>query len=226
MRRVVGVVGELLITAGLLVLLFVAWQLWWTDVEANADQSQTVTQLTQAFASPDPQVTTVTPADPAVTADAFAILRIPRFGTDYARPILEGTDADILAQGIGHYAGTAQAGEVGNFALAGHRTTWGRPLHDVELLAVGDTVLVETKTTYDVYAVRSTEIVAPTDVDVIAPVPDAPGEAPTAPWLTLTTCHPKYSAEQRYIVHAELVHAYPRADGIPPHVLTDPAWEG
>lgn len=158
MRRVVGVVGELLITAGLLVLLFVAWQLWWTDVEANADQSQTVTQLTQAFASPDPQVTTVTPADPAVTADAFAILRIPRFGTDYARPILEGTDADILAQGIGHYAGTAQAGEVGNFALAGHRTTWGRPLHDVELLAVGDTVLVETKTTYDVYAVRSTEI--------------------------------------------------------------------
>ncbi len=225
MRRVVGVLGELLVTAGVIVLLFVAWQLWWTDVEANGDQQQTVTQLEEAFESPDPNAASVHPADPSVPAEAFAIVRIPRFGQDYARPVLEGTGQDILAQGLGHYPETTGAGEVGNFAIAGHRTTWGRPLHDVELLEVGDTVIVETKEAYDVYAVRSSAIVDPTYAAAIAPVPDAVGEAPTTAWLTLTTCHPKYSAQQRFIVHAELVHSYPRADGIPQSVLTDPTWK-
>ena len=65
----------------------------------------------------------------------------------------------------------------------------------------------------------------PTMGAAIAPVPDAVGEEPTSAWLTLTTCHPKYSAQQRFIVHAELVQSYPRADGIPPSVLTDPTWK-
>ena len=85
--------------------------------------------------------------------EAFAIMRIPRFGADFARPVLEGTDHDTLTKGVGHYPGTAMPGLVGNFAVAGHRTTYGRPFHNIDLLQKGDVIVVETKTSYVVYAV-------------------------------------------------------------------------
>lgn len=232
-RFAIGAVGEVLVTAGLVLLLFVGWQLWWTDVEANHAQSGTISALEKDFrgsvpGSPTTQTTQTTPADKRVhppelrLGDAFAIIRIPRFGSDYARPVLEGTDHDILQQGMGHYVGTAGPGQVGNFALAGHRTTYGRPLHDIDKLAMGDRIVLETKSGYLVYAVQSHEIVAPTRVSVIAPVPDRPGQRPTQRWLTMTACHPKYSAAERYVVHATLAASYPRSEGLPPGVLAAP----
>lgn len=222
-RAAVGVLGELLITAGLVILLFVAWQLWWTDVTANRTQSATVERLTEDFREPGPGPdASPTPADPALDGDAFALLRIPRLGEDWVKPVLRGTGTETLREGLGHYDDTAAPGEVGNFAVAGHRTTWGRPLHDIERLRAGDRVVVETSAGWSVYDVASHEIVAPTDVAVIAPVPDDPGATPKAAWLTLTTCHPKYSATQRYIVHARLDRSYPRADGPPKDLLAGP----
>ena len=109
-------------------------------------------------------------------------------------------------------------GAVGNFAVAGHRTTYGRPFHDIDRLRAGDTIVVETKTAYSVYAVKRHDIVAPTDVEVIAPVPAASrARSRPARWLTMTACHPKYSAAQRYVVFAELVEDLPaRPRACPP----------
>ena len=219
MRWSLGILGDLFVSAGVLLLLFVGWQLWWTDVTANRVQASTVNTLTQQFDSPVARA--MQPA-PVAFGKAFAIVRIPRFGADYARPLLEGTSHDILQQGIGHYIGTALPGAIGNFAMAGHRTTYGRPFHDIDTLRPGDLIVIETHTSYSVYAVKRHVIVDPTAVDVLDPVPQQPGARPTAAWLTMTACHPKYSAAQRYVVFAQLVHVYPHADGLPRGTLSVP----
>ena len=202
MRRAVGVLGELLLSLGGLVLLFVVWQLFWTDVVSDRAQARTVTSLEQEFvdASRDPGGATAT----RIGGDAFAVVRIPRFGSDYARPLVEGTSAAELARGLGHYVGTAGPGEVGNFAIAGHRTTYGKPLAEIASLRPGDEILVETVAGESVYVVRSHTIVRPWESEVIAPVPGDRAAEPTKAMLTLTSCHPRFSAKQRYVVHAEL----------------------
>jgi sortase A len=224
-RAVVGGLGDILVTAGLVLLLFVAWQLWWTDVEANRAQDGTVQALARDFGGGGATAATAAPnekPEPVQFGEAFAIVRIPRLGADYARPLLEGTSYETLKKGLGRYEGAAAPGAVGNLAIAGHRTTYGRPLHDIDLLRKGDKVIVETRTGYSVYAVDGHEIVQPTAVEVIAPVPNKPGAKPNAAWLTMTACHPKYSAAQRYILFAKLVRTYPREQGLPAGTLAVP----
>ena len=212
MRRAVGWAGELVITLGVLLLLFVAWQLWWTDVVTDREANRVVAILEQEFARDGTGAPLPASGIPEGIGDdgAFAIVRIPRFGADYARPLIEGTGRPVLALGLGHYPGTAGPGQVGNFAVAGHRTTYGRPFHDVDRLRDGDRVVVETAQAVHVYEVTSRAVVRPTDVEVIAPVPDDPGAAPTQALITLTSCHPKYSATDRYVVHGRLVESLPR----------------
>lgn len=200
-------------TLGVLVLLFVVWQVWWTDVESDRAQSATVSSLSREFASPPGDAAPGVPAD--VPANATAIVRIPRFGADYARPLVEGTTADDLAQGLGHYVGTAGPGAVGNFAIAGHRTTYGKPLAEIDTLRTGDRIVVETRAGWTVYAVTSHEIVRPWESDVIAAVPGDRAATPTKAVLTLTACHPRFSAKFRWITHADLVEKRTRAQGAP-----------
>jgi len=184
-----------LITLGLLVFLFVAWQLWWTDVTAKGEQAVTVQALEKGFGPAG--LLKRGAAEPLATltkvpfGQAFAIVRIPRFGAGYARPVLQGTDRDTLIKGMGHYPGTAFPGQLGNFALAGHRTTYGRPLWDIDLLQKGDVIVIETKASYIVYSVDGHVIVTPDKVEVIAHVPQHPGVKPTEAWMTPTACHPK-----------------------------------
>ncbi len=213
-RRVVGVVGELLITAGLVVALFLAWQLWWTDVAAGSAQDDAVARLEQSFEDPTVQPPTPTPtgsgtsttgmASTPTVGEATAIIRIPRFGADWAKPVYEGTDRDVLDRGVGHYASTAQPGQVGNYALAGHRVTYGRPFNRIAELRVGDEIDIQTAAGHVVYVVQQSLVVTPDRSDVIAAVPGHPGDAPTQAWLTMTSCHPQYSARERYVVHALL----------------------
>lgn len=125
----------------------------------------------------------------------------------------------MLQRGVGHYLETAMPGEIGNFAMAGHRTTYGKPFNRIAELRDGDVVLIETKDSYFVYRVTGHQIVPPTQVSVLLPVPDQPGAEPTAATLTMTSCHPEFSARERFIVHAELDATYPRAGGVPPEVL-------
>lgn len=223
MRRAVGWAGELVITLGVLLLLFVAWQLWWTDVVSDREAARVVATLEDEFArAAGTGERLPAPGIPEGVGDdgAFAIVRIPRFGADYARPLIEGTDRPVLALGLGHYVGTAGPGQVGNFAVAGHRTTYGRPFHDVDRLRDGDRVVVETAGTVHVYEVTERDVVRPTDVEVIAPVPEEPGAAPTQALITLTSCHPKYSATERFVVHGRLVESVPRAQWDPAAWLT------
>ena len=106
-------------------------------------------------------------------------------------------------------------GAVGNTAFAGHRTTYGAPLPRIDELKAGDPLVVESAAAWYVYRVTETRIVTPDQVDVISPVPGEPGAEPTRRMLTLTACHPRFSARQRYIVHGELVSWQPREAGAP-----------
>ncbi len=221
-RAAVRGVGELLITLGLLLLLFVAWQLWWTDVVADAQQEQIATDLRDGWSENRGEVAPSEPqGDPPPVAEpdggeAFAIVHVPRFGEGYqARPVVEGTSLDLLENGVGHYDDTALPGAVGNFAIAGHRVTYGKPFNLIAELDEGDAVVVETADTWFTYRVRSSTIVTPDRVDVVAPVPEQPGVAPTERLMTLTACHPMFSARERYVVYAVLESWQPAANGPP-----------
>ncbi|MDQ0425304.1 MULTISPECIES: class E sortase [Cellulomonas] len=227
---VIGVLGELLITVGVLLLGFLVWQLWWTDVEGDAAQAQIVRDLGYVAPTPatsqDDGVADPSTEDPPVLAEpehavSFATLTVPRWEGEPARPISQGTDRptvlDVL--GIGHYEGTAMPGGVGNFALAGHRVTFGKPFNRIEELQVGDPLVVWTPDAWYVYRVTSSEVVMPADVRVIEPVPNEPGVEPTERYITLTTCHPMFSARERYIVHGVLDYWAPTSSGTPAELL-------
>lgn len=237
---VVGVISELFLTLGVFLVAFLVWQMWWTDVQGNQAQAAIVKDLgwgaippvtadpsatASASAAPDPRRYTAPPVldEPAKTT-TFATLLVPRWGADYQRPVSEGVDrvAVLDRLGIGHYPGTAMPGALGNFAIAGHRTTYGKPFNRIAELKVGDALVVRTEATWYVYRVTSTEVVAPQDVAVIAPVPDQAGAEPTARMITLTSCHPMYSASQRYVVHGTLDYWEPTS-GPAPAELKGPA---
>jgi sortase A len=224
-RAVVRGTGEVLITLGVVILLFCVYELWWTTVQANAAAEQTTDELHELWENTPPSTA---PSDEPVVVkpeDAFAMMRIPRLGSDWYKPIFEGTSRGVLGKGVGHYPESALPGQVGNFSVAGHRTTYGQPFHNLDSLEQGDAVVVETDDRYFVYRITFTEpqIVQPTQVDVIAPVPGQPGEPPTQKLLTMTTCHPKYSAKQRLIQRAELVSERLKTEGPPPELAAAPA---
>ncbi|MBL7499605.1 class E sortase [Frankia sp. CNm7] len=201
-------VGELLITLGLVVALFLVYQLWVTDLVQARSQSRLHDRLATAWSTPARPATPAEPPpatrpDPA-PGEGFAMLRIPRFGADYAPVIVEGVDEDHLRKGPGHYPGTAMPGEIGNFVVSGHRTTYGKPFNRLDELRAGDPIVVEVADRYYVYRTRRSEVVDPHRLDVVAPVPEQPGREPTSAVLTMTTCHPEYSAKSRLIVFAEL----------------------
>jgi len=245
-RAVVGTVGELAITAGVLLLLFVVWELGVVGFTTNRAQAATVDTLERQFAQPTPTAPT-TPTTPTTSGptdtptaspttpapvplpppgDPFAILRIPRLGAAWAKPVYQGVGLDVLAKGIGHYPDTQLPGQVGNAAFAGHRAGHGNPLIDIDTIRPGDAIVVETADTYVIYRADRSEIVPPTDVNVLAPVPDQPGVAPTEAWLTLTSCEPKYGSTNRFIVFAKLDRSVPRAEGLPADVLAAPGGNG
>jgi sortase A len=230
-RTVLGVGGELAITAGVLLLLFVVWELGVVGVTANRAQAATVETLERRFAptsppssppsSPSTSLPTSPAAAPAASADdPFAILRIPRLGPGWAKPVYEGVAPNVLAEGIGHYPGTQLPGQVGNLGLAGHRAGHGNPLIDIDTIRPGDAIVAETADAYWVYRAVRSKIVPPSDVHVLEPVPEQPAAIPTEAWLTLTSCEPKYGSTNRFIVFAKLDRSVPRAQGLPPDLLT------
>ena len=212
-RRVTGVLGELLITAGVVVLLFVGYQLVWTNVQADRAADAKSDRLEEEWEQRGP----VEPEFdlPLQRGEAFAILRIPRLGDNYRVPIVEGVSLEDLAVGVGHYPETALPGEIGNFSVAGHRATNGEPFAYLDQLREGDAVVVETGTTWYTYEVTDEYIVQPTQVGVILPVPNEPEVEPRKELMTLTTCNPRWASYERLIFHAELVEELPKGDGRP-----------
>lgn len=238
---VVGVLGELLITGGVLVLLFLGWQLWWNDMIMANSQSNAASEISQDWieqdtSAPVPVATpTGDPAEPSAApqpvdygapvvgsvpanAKAFAVLYVPRFGADYNRTIAEGTGHDVLNSnrlGIGHYAGTQMPGDVGNFAVAAHRSAFGGGMHLINELQLGDAIYVQTADGYYTYRYRDTEYVAPSQVQVLAPVPNNPDGTAVDRIITLTSCNPLYSTAERIIAYGVLESWQPLSAGAP-----------
>ncbi len=228
---IVGVLGELFITAGVFVFLFLGWQLWLNDLIVGASQRDDALELSQEFAPQTPAPTSEPTApgpqdygDPVVaaqpaTADRFATIYVPRFGADFVRTIAQGVaQSPMLANGVGHYPDTQMPGEVGNFAVAGHRTTHGAPFNQISELQVGDAIYVQTADGWYTYRFRSLEYVRPTSVDVLLPVPRAPATEATDRMITLTSCNPLLSAAERIIAYGVLESWQPASAGPPAEI--------
>jgi len=192
---VVGVLGEILLTAGALILLFLGWQLWWNDAIMAAQQSDAASGLSAEWAEEgrasrgdEPAPAAESYGDPAVdttpydNGDTFAVMYVPRFGEDSQRQVTEGIGLDVLNSfeaGVGHYPGTQMPGEVGNFAIAAHRS---------------------------------------------APVPHRP-DLPTDRIVTLTSCNPLYSTAERIIAYGVLESWQPALAGPPAEIAAQvEAW--
>ncbi|HZK06402.1 MAG TPA: class E sortase [Actinomycetaceae bacterium] len=219
-----GFFGELLITMGVLLGLFVVWQLWWTDIEARRHTDAVISEIGLAeapmveIAGEDMQFT---PGPAVIPEGAYAVLHVPRFGLGYQVPIEEGVGLhNTLNNGLaGHYPDTAQVGQIGNFALAGHRQSHGAVFRYVDQLRPGDPLIVQTVENWYVYRVTESRIVEPSAIEVLAAVPGDFGVAPTEPAITLTTCHPLWSVAERFIVHGKLEYWAPISAGTPAELL-------
>ncbi|MGO1318648.1 MAG: class E sortase [Galactobacter sp.] len=197
---VVGGFGEILLTAGLVLLLFVVWQLWWTNIEADAVQKDAITEVTEDWGNAKDGVKPTQPLEGKV----WGILYVPRFGDGYAKPIAEGTSDEIMNTiGVGHYPSTQLPGELGNVAMAGHRQTHGQVFWDMDKLKDGDKAYVQTAEGIWTYTFTSRTIVSPATSSVLLPVPGKPNEEPSISQLTLTTCDPPFTTRMRMIVHME-----------------------
>jgi sortase A len=214
-------VGQAFITAGLVILLFVGYELWFTNIETARQQHRLTNAIEDEWrhGGAGGAGSFEKPADllrPIPLGSGVAIIRIPRFGRGWAKVIVEGVGVADLKKGPGHYPGTQLPGQVGNFVVSGHRTTHGAPFNRVDELKPGDAIVIETKDTWYTYRVDHTEIVSPTAIDVTYPVPHERGAKPNAPMITLTSCNPKYSARQRIIVFGKLSDKEPKSAGVPP----------
>lgn len=228
-RLIVRTFSELCITVGALIILFVVYVLFWTGVKAAGATEGQIDDLQSQWAhgavtAPAPQATEETPKPtaPAPAAKAyrdgkpFAMLYIPRFGKDWEWPVLENTEVKTLQKGLGHYRGTAAAGATGNFAVAGHRRTYGDPFKDFPKLRPGDAVIVTDGTTWFTYRIdKKPYRTVPSDVGVIDPVPRTSGFDGPGRYLTLTTCEPEWGSSHRLIAWAHLDATQPVTDGKP-----------
>jgi sortase A len=223
-RTVVRGFGEVLITLGALLLLMVVYQLWWTNVTSAAAIAVARDEITQGWREAGPQPTSsAAPVAPPVIGTGFALLYVPRMHDKvWGLPILQGTSKSVLAQGAGHYQGTAMPGAVGNFAIAAHRSSHDEPFAHIDDLRVGDKVYVETQTTWYVYTLTHDDpALTPNDIWVIDPVPGKPGATPTEKLLTMTTCTPRYGSTGRWAWWGTLTATSPTTE--PPPDGIDPA---
>ncbi|GAA1260141.1 class E sortase [Kitasatospora nipponensis] len=205
-----GVFGELLITAGLVLALFVGYSLWWTDLLADRQSGRAGERLRQSWAPTTP--TPAVPEGPGYRAGAgLGFLHIPALGRGYQVLIELGTGPEVLNEGVaGVYQDPYRAAmpwdAVGNFALAAHRDGHGAKFHDLDALDKGDAVVVETRDRWYVYRVDAT--LAQTtkyDTGIIAPVPEGAGYRGPGRYITLTTCTPVYTSRYRMAVWGSLV---------------------
>lgn len=224
-RKSLQLVGELFLTAGIVLLLFVAWEFWWTNVEANASQGQAIDGFAREFTGPlAPPAGNTDYGKPRVSAapgygETIGIMYVPRFGADYSRPIVQGTGADVLdSLGLGHYEGTSMPGAAGNFAVAGHRQTHGAVLDNIHELVPGDRIYVQTKAGYYTYVYRNNQIVLPSRTDVLLPVPTKAGVQPRDSYLTMTSCNPRFGSAERFIAYSLLESWQPASAGPPSEI--------
>lgn len=208
---VFSIFGELLITAGAFVLLFLGWQAWFNSLVLAGQQTSAAAEQSQTWLSdplpPPPGADLSNPPvmDPVGAAEPFAVIYIPRLGDGWKRVIRETVDVQSVLNsydaGVGHYPGTQMPGEVGNFAIAGHDSGWGNTFIDLSRLRLGDEIYVQTKLGWITYTFRNFQFVQPEAVDVLLPVPAHPGASASDRLITITTCNPPFHAAERLIAY-------------------------
>ena len=230
-RTVLSGLGQLLITLGVIIFLFVGYELWFTGIYTHQQQQSAQKKIEQTFAaanSPAPGAAATVSGAPAstqapapvkrapdgdviyptvATGSPETILYVPRLGTGYHYVVVEGVGVEDLKKGPGHYPGTALPGQLGNVVVSGHRTTYLAPFNRFDELRPGDPVIFEMADGWYAYKVVGTRIVEPTATFVINnPYLDkrAVGRS-----FTFTTCNPKYSARQRLVVYGTFVSHTP-----------------
>lgn len=230
--RVLGVVGELLITLGVIVLFFLAWQLWINNAIVASEQKSIAKELQESWQDSAP-VTPTTPDNTdygippafAGTGDGnkFATIYIPRLEANSGRVVANSVDLPlVLNHGYyGHYPQTQWPGQTGNFAVAIHRTNWGSPFANSNKLETGDKIYVETKDGYYTYVFRNFEYVLPTAVDVILPTPGRNVVTQGQSLITITTCNPLLGDAERLIVYGVLDSWRPRSAGPPSAIASE-----
>lgn len=217
-RVVVRSIGELMITLGLIMLLLVVYQLYWTNIQAARAQDGVKDDIYAAWDSGRP-----------IKGGAIGIMYIERLGKKWEKPIVEGVDLDQLAKGVGHFPKAVKPGAVGNFAVAAHRATHGEPFAYLDRIQPGDKVVVETKDRWFVYTIDAQKnpskdhpawkLVDPAYGEVVLPVPEQPGVKPTKKLITLVTCNPRWGSTTRLIVYGHLTKTYSKP-GQPPAELS------
>lgn len=237
-RVAIRTIGELFITIGVVLILFLIYQLWWTtftaDRAAESARDELIWQWSQEITQPVPEASSSVlpsagqasavprnPITPQMTVQsmrdgkAFALMYIPRLQSQvWGTPIVKGIGPESLARGIGYYPDSAAPGSDGNFAVAGHRATHGEPFRNIDQLRIGDEVFVRTRDAWFTYQLVRDELVKPKDTWVIDPVPR--GFKPGA-LMTIITCHPRWASTHRWIWWAQLLETSP-ADQPPAQV--------
>lgn len=187
------------LVVGVGLLGWVGWQYFGTGVVSNQKMGEAEATLREQWKRQG--------VAPPTTGKPLFLIRIPKFGADWQKPIVEGIDADDLARGIGHYPQTQLPGQPGNFALAGHRVTHGSPFRKLLELQKGDQVIIETADAVYTYELDSSPrdlTVPPTDTWVLDPVPGK-SQTPTHSIITLTTCQDLFHSPDRSVAFGQLV---------------------
>lgn len=200
---VVTVIGLVLILAGLGALGWVGYQYLGTNVVSEQQFNQGKQDLRKTWDKPAPKGSDDRESmSAALPGDAIALLRVPSWGDDFEVPVLKGTDLGILSKGVGVYSSSVAPGEIGNFAIAGHRITHGQPFSRLLELKPGDKIVVETRSHIYTYVMDN----SPADLTVndsaswvLDPVPGKPKAKPGKAVITLTTCQDLFHSPDRSI---------------------------
>ncbi|WP_240670498.1 class E sortase [Actinoplanes solisilvae] len=213
-RGGIRVSGEVMITFGLIVLLFAGYEVFGNSAKVQDEQDALASQLDEVWNDPTvgPTPTAAASKGPAAPgSNLVGRLYIPKFDKEWV--VVDGVQPDDIRYAPGHYPDSAKPGKVGNFSVAGHRIK--KIFWRLDELKDGDVIGVETRTNWYVYRVYDKDVVKPSQVEVVAPVPGKPRAKPSKALLTLTTCNPKYNNYERLIIHAELVSTSKRDQKLP-----------
>ncbi|WP_049579841.1 class E sortase [Streptomyces sp. SBT349] len=222
----VSVFGELLITAGVVLGLFVAYSLWWTNVVANKEAARDSDAVRDQWAASEDDdgddATAPAEFDPD---DGIGFLHVPTMSGDEIL-VKQGIDLDILNGGVAGYYDTPVESalpwdEEGNFSLAAHRDGHGAKFHNIQRIEEGDPIVFETENTWYIY--RAYAILPETskyNTEVLDPIPEESGATEASQYITLTTCTPLYTSRHRYVVWGELERTeHVNAERTPPEEL-------
>ena len=213
MRQVIRAAGEIFLTFGVIGLLFISYLIWGTALRADSAQRQLSNELNQEWrqAPPRGDAAGASPEQfDVATGQPFAFITIPAFGPHWRFTLIQGTALAQLDLSPGHVPDTQWPGQVGNFAVAGHRVTAGNPFWSLPSLRAGDLVYIQTKLNEFTYRVTGKRWVLPTDLGVLDPVPVHPAQHPSQRLISLITCDPAWTGTHRVIVTGVLISATPR----------------